>query len=135
MAPHASSADSHSDSTDDTVDAYISLQTDIVQPILTRMREVIRTAAPDVTEKIAWHMPSYWQGKNVINFAAFAKHVSIFPGAEAIVVFADKLTGYTTGKGTVQFQLTEPIPYDLISDIVRWKVAAISQSLFPASQG
>ena len=127
MAPHASSAESHSDRPNDTVDAYISRQTDVVQPILTKMREVIRTAAPDAVEKIAWHMPSYWQGKNLINFAAFAKHVSIFPGAEAIAAFADKLTGYTTGKGTVQFQLDEPIPYDLISDIARWKVATVSQ--------
>jgi len=123
------------DGAGDTVEAYIARQAESVRPILERMREAIRTAAPDATEKIAWHMPSYWQGKNLINFAAFTKHVSIFPGAEAIEVFADKLTGYTTGKGTVQFQLDEPIPYDLIADIVRWKVAAISQSLFPASQG
>jgi len=128
------SATSQGDGSGDDVEAYIARQAESVRPILEKMREVIRTAAPDATEKIAWHMPSYWQGTNLINFAVFTKHVSIFPGAEAIAVFADKLTEYTTGKGTVQFQLDEPIPYDLIADIVRWKVAAISQSLFPASQ-
>ena len=123
------------DGTGDTVEAYIARQAESVRPILKRMREAIRTAAPEATEKIAWHMPSYWQGTNLINFAAFTKHVSIFPGAEAIEVFANKLTGYTTGKGTVQFQLDEPIPYSLISDIVRWKVTSVSTSLSLASQG
>jgi len=117
----------NSDGTPDTVEAYIAAQTTTVQPILKKMRETIRTAAPDATEKIAWHMPTYWQGKDLINFAVFAHHVSIFPGAEAITAFSDRLTGYTTGKGTVQFQLDEPIPYDLIADIVRWKVATVSQ--------
>jgi len=107
-----------------TVEQYIAAQPDTVQPILTKMRQTIRAAAPEAKERIAWHMPTYCQGRDLINFAAFAHHVSIFPGAEAITVFADKLAGYTTGKGTVQFQLDEPIPYDLIGEITRWRVAA-----------
>jgi len=113
------------DGTSETVDWYISQRPDDVRAILQMIRGTIRSAAPEATEKIAWHMPSYWQSKNLINFAAFANHVSIFPGSEAITAFADKLTGYTTGKGTVQFQLNEPIPYDLIFDIVRWRAASV----------
>jgi len=119
------------DGIEDTVEAYIARQAENVRPILVKMREAIRTVAPEATEKIAWHMPSYWQGKNLINFAAFTKHVSIFPGSEAITAFADRLTGYTTGKGTVQFPLGEPIPYDLISDIVRWKVTRYQPRQIP----
>ena len=51
------------------------------------------------------------------------KHVSIFPGGEATGVFADKLAGYKTTKGTIQFPLDKPIPYDLIAEITRWRVS------------
>ena len=125
MAVTMNTQEPQGDGTGDTVDRYISRQAVDVQPILKTIRETIRAAAPEATEKIAWHMPSYWQGKNLINFATFTKHVSIFPGAEAVTVFADRLTGYTTGKGTVQFQLDQPIPYDLISDIVHWRAASV----------
>jgi hypothetical protein len=71
-------------------------------------------------------MPTFWQSENLIHFAAFKKHVSIFPGGEASTVFADKLTGYRTAKCTIQFPLNRPIPYDLIDEITRWRVAVVS---------
>jgi uncharacterized protein YdhG (YjbR/CyaY superfamily) len=108
----------------ETIDQYIGEQVEEVQPILNKIREVIRSAAPNAKEKMSWRMPTFWQGENLIHFAAFKKHVSIFPGGEASAVFADKLTGYKTAKGTIQFQLNKPIPYDLISEITRWRVAS-----------
>ena len=107
----------------ETIDQYIAMQAVEVQPILRKIRDVIRAAAPEATEKIAWQMPTFWQGENLIHFAAFKKHIGIFPGGEAPVVFADKLTGYKTAKGTIQFQLNKPIPYDLIDEITRWRAA------------
>lgn len=108
----------------ETIDQYISEQPEEVRPILGKVREAIRAAAPDATEKIAWQMPTFWQGGNLIHFAAFKDHISVFPGSEAIVAFAGRLTGYKTAKGTVQFPLDKPIPYGLITEIARWKVTA-----------
>ena len=108
----------------ETIDQYISEQAEEVQPLLYGIREVIKAAAPDATEKISWQMPTFWQGGNLIHFAAFKKHISIFPGSEVCSAFADRLTGYKTAKGTIQLPLDKPVPYDLIADITRWRVAA-----------
>ena len=109
----------------DNIDEYISAQTEKVQPILRKIREVIRAAAPDAVEKISYRMPAFWQGENLIYFAAFKKHVSIFPGGEAPAVFADRLTEYKTARGTIQFPLDKPIPYELIAEITRWRVGVV----------
>ena len=112
----------------ETIDHYISEQPAAVQPILNEIREVIRRSAPDAAEKISWQMPTFWQEENLIHFAAFKNHVSIFPGGEATTVFADRLTEYKTSKGTIQFPLNKPIPYDLITEIVRWRVDEVRKS-------
>lgn len=108
----------------ETIDQYISEQAEEVQPILCKIREVIRAAAPDATEKISWQMPTFWQGENLIHFAAFKKHIGIFPGGEATTLFADRLTEYKTAKGTIQLPYNKPIPYDLIEEITHWRVTA-----------
>ena len=111
----------------ETIDQYISEQAKEVQPILNQIREVIRASAPDATEKISWRMPTFWQSENLIHFAAFKNHISIFPGGGASTVFADRLTGYKTAKGTIQLPLNKSIPCDLIADITRWRVDAIQK--------
>ena len=105
-----------------SIDEYIADQPAELRPILQSIRETIRAAAPDAAEKISWRMPTFWQGENIVHFAAFKKHIGIFPGGEAVGFFADRLGGYTTTKGTIQFPLGKPIDYNLISDIVRWRV-------------
>ncbi|NLY08822.1 MAG: hypothetical protein GXZ11_02820 [Tissierellia bacterium] len=90
--------------------------------ILTKIRNTIKSAAPDAIEKMSWQMPTFWQSENLIHFAAFKKHISIFPGGEATSVFAEKLENYKTSKGTIQFQLNEPIPYGLIEEITKWRI-------------
>lgn len=104
------------------VDEYIAAQDEDVRPLLQAIRETIRKAAPNAVEKFSWKMPTFWQGENLIHFAAFKKHISIFPGGEATEVFADRLTGYKTSKGTIQIPTGKPIDFDLISDITRWRV-------------
>ncbi|MFT3951115.1 MAG: DUF1801 domain-containing protein [Oscillospiraceae bacterium] len=106
-----------------TVDDYIADQTDEIRPLLAQIRAAIRAAAPDAAEKIAWRMPTFWQGENLIHFAAAKKHIGIYPGGEATAVFADRLTQYHTAKGSIQLPLDQPLPLDLITDIVRWRVA------------
>lgn len=110
-----------------TIDQYISDQDPEVQPILVKIRETIRAAAPDAIEKVSWRMPTYWQGENLIHFAAAKNHIGIYPGGEATTVFADQLTDYKTAKGTIQLPLRKPIPYALIAEITRWRVKQATQ--------
>jgi predicted N-acetyltransferase YhbS/uncharacterized protein YdhG (YjbR/CyaY superfamily) len=104
------------------IDEYIAAQPAAVQSLLQAVRETIRAAAPDATEKISYRMPTYWQGENIVHFAAFKNHIGVFPGSEAIVTFAERLTGYETSKGTIRFPLGKPIDHALISDIVRLRL-------------
>lgn len=104
----------------ETVDEYISEQSEDIQPILMKTREVLRTALPDCKEKISWSMPTYWKGRNIIHFAAQKAHLGIYPGGEAVAVFADRLQDYKTTKGAIQFPYKKEIPYDLITEIAQW---------------
>ena len=112
----------HSCVKQDSIDEYIAAQAEDVQPVLQRIRETIRAAAPEATEKISWQMPTFWQGENLIHFAAFKKHIGLYPGGEATTEFADRLSGYKTSKGAIQLPLGKPIDYELITDIVLWRV-------------
>jgi uncharacterized protein YdhG (YjbR/CyaY superfamily) len=70
-------------------------------------------------------MPTFWQGKNLIHFAAAKNHIGLYPGSEAMEAFAPKLTGYKTAKGTIQLPLDKPIPHRLIAEITRFRVKAV----------
>ena len=108
------------------IDDYIAGQPGEIRPLLQKIRETIRSAAPEAAEKISWRMPTFWQkGGNIIHFAAFKKHIGIYPGAGAIEAFADRLEGYKTSKGTIQFPLSCPIDHNLIADIVKWRLSRL----------
>jgi uncharacterized protein YdhG (YjbR/CyaY superfamily) len=104
----------------DTVDDYIVGQAEEIKPILYKVREVIREAAPNANEKISWQMPTFWQGENLIHFCAQKKHLGIYPGA--LENLPDELTarleGYKTTKGAIQF------PYN---DFGNQQIALIAQ--------
>ena len=110
-----------------TIDEYIASQSDDVRPILKKIRETIRAAAPKADEKISWRMPTFWQGENLIHFAAFRKHIGIYPGDLSLNPFEDRLTGYKRTKGAIQFVYDKPIDYKLIADITRWRVKCVKQ--------
>jgi len=116
---------SHTCTTIKTIDEYISEQPESVRPLLEKIRETIRSAAPDAIEKFSWQMPTFWQGENLIHFAAFKNHIGIYPGGEATSFFNNKLTEYKTSKGAIQFPLNKPIDYDLIADITKWRVEQV----------
>lgn len=97
-----------------TIQEYIETQDEEVQPILQQVHETIRKAAPKASERLSWQMPTYWQKENIIHFAAFKKHISIFPGSRAIEEFHDKLKEYRVTKGTIQFPLSREVPFNLI---------------------
>ena len=101
-------------------DEYIAAQDEAVQPRLNAIRDTIRSAIPDATEKISYKMPTYWKGRNIIHFAAFKKHIGLYPGGEAPVVFADRLKDYKISKGTIQIRHDRELPLDLIAEIAVW---------------
>lgn len=103
-----------------TIDAYISAQAEAVWPLLHQVRNTIRTALPEAQERISWRMPTYWSGHNIIHFAAFKKHIGVYPGEEAMVHFADRLTEFKTSKGAIQFPYDKPLPLPLIAEIATW---------------
>lgn len=104
------------------VDAYLAEQSEERREILARVREVIRQAAPEATEKISYGMPTFWQKENLVHFAIFKNHLGFYPTPEAIDHFGEQLTGYKTSKGAVQFPYQQEIPYELIREMTRWRV-------------
>ena len=105
-----------------TIEEYIAIQPAEVQPLLQAIRRTIQQAAPDAEETISYQMPAFRQGKILVWFAAFKDHISIFPKVKGIDSFKKRLAPYKTSKGTVQFPIDEPLPLDLIADIVRFIV-------------
>ena len=106
------------------IDEYISWFPADVQKILQKIRRTIRRAAPDAIEAISYQIPTFkLNGKTLIHFAAFKNHVSVYPAPRGVKEFEDALAGYKGGKGTVQFPLDRPVPYELITRIVKYRLA------------
>ena len=103
------------------IDEYIADFPPDVQVILEKIRLTIREAAPDAKETINYEVPTFTLEGNLVHFAAFPKHIGFYPTPSGIEKFKDELSGYKGAKGSVQFPLDEPIPYDLISEIVKFR--------------
>lgn len=108
----------------ETIEEYIREQPEEVQPILRQLQETIHGAIPEAKEKISWSMPTFWKGRNLIQFAASRKHIGLYPGPEAVEVFADRLAEYQTNKGTIRLPMDRPLPLELVAEIARWCEAA-----------
>ncbi|GHV47718.1 hypothetical protein FACS189499_05700 [Clostridia bacterium] len=103
-----------------TIKDYITAQNEDIQPRLLEVYAAIKATLPEAAEKISWQMPTFWKGQNLIRFAAFKKHIGLYPGGEATTVFAEKLTDYKTSKGGVQLPNNKPLPLGLITEIALW---------------
>jgi len=104
------------------IDEYIAGFPRDVQEILEQMRLTIREAAPDAEETISYRMPTFTLKGNLVHFAAHKKHIGLYPTPSGIEKFEDELSAYRSSKGAVQFPLDRPIPFDLISEIVKFRV-------------
>ncbi|MGL6298375.1 MAG: iron chaperone [Methanobacteriaceae archaeon] len=104
------------------IDEYISKYPQDIQEILKKVRKTIQETAPEATEKISYGMPTFYLNKNLVHFAANKKHIGFYPSPSGIEKFKEKLINYKTSKGAIQFQYTEPIPYKLIKEIVKFRV-------------
>ena len=105
-----------------TIDEYINAQDEEFRSQLYAVREALKRSLPDTAEKIAWSMPTYWQGGNIIHFAANKKHIGLYPGPEAVAHFAEKLdqAGCKYSKGSIRIPYSEDLPLELISEIAEW---------------
>jgi uncharacterized protein YdhG (YjbR/CyaY superfamily) len=111
-----------------TIDEFIHSFPKDVQTILERIRQAIQKAAPEATETMSYGIPTFdLNGKHLVHFAGFAKHISFFPTPSPIPVFKKELAGYKTSKGTIQFPLDKPIPFDLIKRIVIFRVKEVEK--------
>jgi uncharacterized protein YdhG (YjbR/CyaY superfamily) len=109
-------------STATTIDEYLAEFPPKTRKILQKIRATIRKAAPEAGEKISYRIPTFTQdGTYLIYFAGFANHASVYPAPRNAPEFKEELAGYEGGKGTVRFPLDRPIPYGLITRIVKFR--------------
>jgi uncharacterized protein YdhG (YjbR/CyaY superfamily) len=111
-----------STATPDTIDAYIAGFPPEVQVVLQQVRATIRAAAPDAIEAITHRIPTFVYGGNLVHFAAFSRHVGLYPAPSGTEHFKVQLAPYKAGKGSVQFPLGRPMPVALIGQIVAFRV-------------
>ena len=105
-----------------TIDEYIAPFPPDVQEILQKIRRTIQETAPQATEAIAYGIPTFKLKGNLIHFGGYKKHIGLYPTPSGIEAFAEELAPYAQAKGTIKLPLDEPIPYDLITRIVEYRV-------------
>lgn len=105
-----------------SIDAYISACPENVQQQLHQLRNTLKKLVPDAEEKISYAIPTFSLAGNLVHFAAYKNHIGFYPGASGIRNFLEELSAYETSKGTIQFPLNQPLPLDLISRIVHFRV-------------
>ncbi len=103
----------------ESIDEYIAGFPPEIRDKLSRIREVIREAAPEATEKISYQMPTFALHGNLVHFAAFKNHIGFYPAPRGIEAFKEELSAYKGAKGSVQFPYDRPLPLDLIGRIVK----------------
>jgi uncharacterized protein YdhG (YjbR/CyaY superfamily) len=104
------------------IDEYIACFPHDIQEILEKIRLTIRNAAPDAEETIKYQMPTFTLKGNLVHFAAFKKHIGLYPTPSGTKKFKNELSVYEGGKGSIRFPIDRPIPFDLISKIVKFRV-------------
>jgi uncharacterized protein YdhG (YjbR/CyaY superfamily) len=104
------------------IDEYIARFPRDVQKLSQQVRATIQKAAPDAEEAIAYQMPTFRLEGNLVHFAAYKKHIGFYPTPSGIDKFKHELSAYKGAKGSVQLPLDKPLPFDLISRIVTFRV-------------
>ena len=108
------------------VDDYIASYPEKTQEILRAVRSLIKKTAPDASERISYGMPGYkLNGRPLVYFAAFQKHIGFYPTDSGIRNFSAELSDYKHSKGAVQFPINKPVPFDLILKITKFRVKEV----------
>ena len=105
-----------------TIDAYIAMFPEHTQVLLEQIRTTIKLAAPEATEAIKYAIPTFILNGNLIHFAGYKNHIGLYPAPSGINEFEEEVLIYKTGKGTLQFPIDQPMPLDLITRIVKYRM-------------
>jgi uncharacterized protein YdhG (YjbR/CyaY superfamily) len=105
-------------------DEYIACFPIKTQNILKQIRKTIRLAAPKAEELISYQMPAFKQNGVLVYFAAYKNHIGFYPTASGILAFQDQISNFKNSKGAIQFPIDKPIPFDLITRIVKYRIEA-----------
>ncbi len=106
-----------------TIDSYIAQFPKEVQVILEKIRQTVADAAPGAVEAISYQIPTFkLNGSNLVHFAAWKDHIGFYATPAGNTAFQKELARYKMAKGSVRFPLDEPIPYDLVAEIARFRV-------------
>lgn len=111
-----------------TVDEYIALYDGTVRERMEQVRTLIHECSPDITEKITWNMPTFVLNGSLVYFAAGKHHLGFYPTPSAIEAFADQLSEYKYSKGAVQFPYNKPMPYELLREMVLFRIQENTKS-------
>jgi uncharacterized protein YdhG (YjbR/CyaY superfamily) len=106
-----------------SIDEYIATFPEETQKILEDVRATIKASAPEAEEKISYQMPTFYLKGNLIHFAAWKNHIGIYPTSSGTEAFKKELSIYESAKGSIKFPIDQPMPLDLISKIVKFRVA------------
>lgn len=106
------------------IDSYIADFPEATQALLQQIRATIQAAAPEATETINYAIPTFVYHGNLVHFAGYKQHIGFYPGAAGIEAFKDEISQYKWAKGSVQFPLNKPLPLDLVTRIVNYRVTA-----------
>jgi len=112
-----------------TIDEYSTCFPVEIQKNLEQLRYTIKKAAPDAIEVISYGMPAFKLNGILVWFAAYSKHIGFYPKASGIEVFKKELSIYKSAKGSVQFPLDKPLPIELITEIVKFRVIENMQNI------
>jgi uncharacterized protein YdhG (YjbR/CyaY superfamily) len=106
-----------------SIDDYISLQPEELVEGLEKLRQIIRSVAPEATETISYHMPAFQYHGMLVGFAGWKKHYGFYPwNGSTVIEFKEELKGYETSKGAIQFPRDKPLPVALIKKIVKFRM-------------
>jgi len=104
------------------IDEHIAAFPPATQQMLQQLRKTIQKAAPEATETIGYGIPTFKLHGNLVHFSGYNHHIGFYPGAAGIENFKQELSGYKGAKGSVQFPLDKPLPLELITRIVSFRV-------------
>jgi uncharacterized protein YdhG (YjbR/CyaY superfamily) len=105
-----------------SIDEYIGTFPEDVQEVLEQIRQTVKAAAPDAVEAISYQIPTFKLNGNLVHFAAFTNHYGFYPTPAAIEEFEEELVPYKGAKGSLKFPKDKPIPLDLVTRIVEYRV-------------
>jgi uncharacterized protein YdhG (YjbR/CyaY superfamily) len=104
------------------IDEYIGRFPADIQQLLEQVRKTVKIAAPHAEEVISYSMPAFKLNGILVWFAAYTKHIGFYPKTSAIERFKDEISNYKSAKGSVQFPLDKPLPLNLITKIIEFRI-------------